>query len=107
MRPRAVPPIAPIVFAGLLLLTGCADNDLRTEVYANPMAAYDAAKIAEGAYLASAHATPEGLARLVQLDRTATLALIAYRRRPGPEQAQNVQLAIAALADYLSTGIEL
>jgi RecB family exonuclease len=96
-----------LVLGLAVLLAGCAATSLRTEVYANPVAAFDAAKIAEGAYLASPRATPEGLAHLIELDRAATAALRAYRQRPSPEQAQEAQLAIADLADYLSTGARL
>ena len=90
-----------------LLASGCATTSIRSQVYENPLAAFDAAKIAEGAYLASDRATPEGLAHLIELDRAATRALRAYRQQPSAEQAQQAQLAIADLADYLSTGARL
>jgi len=96
-----------VVVGLMLLLSGCAEESVRRVVYTNPQAALDAAKIAEGAYLASKRATPDVLAHLIALDRAAMLAIRAYHQQPTPEQAQEVQLAIAALANYLSSGARL
>lgn len=88
-----------------LLLVGCAGFDPYGDdsglMARDPKAAYSTARIAEGAYLASGHVTPEGVARLALLDRRARNALDAWQNSPNGEHIEQARLAVSELADYL------
>lgn len=84
----------------ILGLVGCAD-DLRPAPPTNPRAAYSAARIAEGAYLASGHVDPLVLAKLAALDRRARTALEQWQQLPDATNAAQANIAVADLADCL------
>ncbi len=88
-----------------LVLVGCAgfgppDDDVAL-MSMDPKAAYSAARIAEGAYLASGHVDPDVLARLVVLDQRARHALDAWQSAPNGDRTERVRGAVAELTAYL------
>jgi hypothetical protein len=87
----------------LLALSGCAQLTTEGQPIHNPLAAYDAARIAEGAYLASGHVDMPTLRRLAELDQAAREALDTWKTRPDPTSAQAATLSVAELTDYIRT----
>jgi len=93
--------IAPILIAQFL--AGCATVEADARVARSPFAAYDAARIAEGAYRASDNADTAVMLRLRQLDAEAREKLALYRAQPDPERGAAAQVAVADLVHCLIT----
>lgn len=85
------------------MLAGCAHLTLQGEPIGDPLAAYDAARIAEGAYLASGHVDRQTLLHMAELDRAARQAIETWRTHRDPESAQTATVRVAELSDYLQT----
>ena len=96
--------IAPLLIAQFL--SGCATIEADARVARSPFAAYDAARIAEGAYRASDAANLPVMLRLRQLDANAREKLALYRAQPDPERGAAAQVAVAALVHCLITDTE-
>jgi hypothetical protein len=99
---------------GLALLAGCAAGQPAASVstrraaaasVADPQASYNAARILEGAYLASGHANASTLVQLLERDRAARKALERMHTDPagGRDEAR---AAVARLAELLISDAE-
>lgn len=67
----------------------------------SPFSAYDAARVAEGAYRASGRGDPEVMMRLHALDHLALSALDDYRAAPDADHGVAAVRAVAALVQVL------
>ena len=97
-------PMRALLF--VLLLAGCAGIEADAQVARSPFAAYDAARMAEGAYRVSDHADPAVMRRLRQLDAEARERLQLYRDQPDPMRGQAAEVAVAALVQELLSNAE-